>query len=143
VAHIVLSSCRNPAMLLMRHVLISDDDEYMREMLVSWFEHAGYRTAVARDGCELLAVLDLEAREGRLPDLVISDIRMPGMDGLSALSRIQDEFPSLPVVLITAFGDGCMHRRARELGAAAILDKPFCLHELTATIDHLLTEDHG
>jgi CheY-like chemotaxis protein len=137
VAYNMLGSPQN-AMLLRRDVLISDDDECMREMLACWFEGAGYRAAVVQDGRELLAALDSRARLGKLPDVVISDVRMPVMDGLSALSRIQDEFPELPVVMITAFGDGRTHRRARELGAAAVLDKPFDLSELSDMVDQLL-----
>jgi CheY-like chemotaxis protein len=129
------------SMLLMRHVLISDDDDQMRELLANWFQRVGYRTAVARDGVELLALLDRGAQQGSLPDLVISDVRMPGMDGLSALARIQDQFPDVPVVLITSFGDGGTHRRARALGAAAVLDKPFDLRELVDTVETLLTNN--
>jgi CheY-like chemotaxis protein len=130
-------------MLLMRNVLISDDDESMREMLAYWFEHSGYRTSTAANGVELLDCLDRNAASGRLPDLIISDIRMPGMDGLSALSRIHVIYPDVPVVLVTAFGDARTHRRARELGAAAVLDKPFDLRELRATVEQLLSADSG
>ena len=128
-------------MLLMRNVLISDDDESMREMLAYWFEHSGYRTSLASNGVELLERLHCHAASGELPDLVISDIRMPGMDGLSALSRIHHAYPDMPVVLVTAFGDERTHRRARELGAAAVLDKPFDLHQLRATVEQLLSAD--
>ncbi len=126
-------------MLLMRQLVISDDDDQMRELLANWFQRVGYRTAVARDGRELIALLDEIAEQGTLPDLVISDVRMPGMDGLSALARIHARFPEVPVVLITSFGDRTTHRRARELGAAAVLDKPFDLRELVDTVESLLS----
>ena len=72
----------------------------------------------------------LEA-EDRPFDLVVSDVRMPGVDGLSVLEGLSgwDELQNLPMVLITAFGNPHLHELARRFGAVSLLEKPF---EMTA-----------
>src|ERR1700680_2446127 len=56
--------------------------------------------------------------------VILSDINMPGMDGLQLLGEIKRHFPGLPVMMVTAYGDGERRRRAGELGAAEFLTKP-------------------
>jgi CheY-like chemotaxis protein len=60
-------------------------------------------------------------------DLVVSDVRMPGFTAIDVLSAMRPFLTRTPVVLITAFGDPRTHERARLLGAAAVIDKPFDL----------------
>jgi CheY-like chemotaxis protein len=74
------------------------------------------------------------------PELIVilSDINMPGMDGLALLGEIKRRWPELPVVIVTAYGDDERMRRARELGAAAFLSKPVDFDELKRRLAELV-----
>jgi heterodisulfide reductase subunit A len=79
-------------------ILVVDDEEIMRESLKSWLEEDGYSVAAAESG---IAALDmLPAYE---PNLIILDLKMPGMDGMEALKRIRQMDPKLPVIMVTAY----------------------------------------
>ena len=71
--------------------------------------------------------------------LILSDINMPGMDGLTLLGEVKQRFPDLPVMLITAYGDDERRRRANELGAADFLAKPVDFDQLKAQLRQLPT----
>src|SRR5690349_4698016 len=101
-------------------VLLADDDHAMRGMLESALLRAGFEVESASDGAELLARLDAADRDNHPPQLIVSDICMPGLTGLDVLSRVRQRFPAVPVILITAFGDALTHRRARALGAVEV-----------------------
>lgn len=101
------------------HVLIVDDDREMRVSLTHLLERAGYAVAVARDGREALS--ELRRNE---PDVVVSDVRMPGMDGLE-LQRRASELCNVPIVLFSAHGDIPMAVTAIQNGAYSFLEKPF------------------
>ena len=68
---------------------------------------------------------------------VLSDINMPGMDGLELLTEIKQRFPDLPVMLVTAYGDDDRRRRARELGAFEFTTKPVDFDQLKAQLRQL------
>ena len=68
---------------------------------------------------------------------VLSDINMPGMDGLTLLAEIKQRFPDLPVMMITAYGDDERRRRAAEYGAAEFITKPVDFDQLKAQLRQL------
>ena len=70
--------------------------------------------------------------------LILSDINMPGMSGLEMLPKVRAERPSVPVIMITAYGDDATIKRATELGAAGLLAKPIDFGLLRAEIDQRL-----
>lgn len=108
------------------HVLLAEDDVELRELLTLVLENAGYQVCQCSNGEELLARLT----EQQSFSLVISDIRMPGLNGLEALARWRGNIRRIPFICMTAFGDAQTHSEARLLGAAATLDKPFDLDEM-------------
>ena len=69
---------------------------------------------------------------------MLSDINMPGMDGLTLLERVKQRFPDLPVMMVTAYGDDERRRRATELGATEFLTKPVDFDHLKAQLAQLL-----
>lgn len=73
-----------------------------------------------------------------LPDMIISDIRMPGWSGIYVLASLRHSDWSMPVILITAFGDEETHAQAKRLGAASLLDKPFDIEELLHAASSIL-----
>ncbi len=120
-------------------VLIADDDEAMRQMLAVSLRSEGFEVGECQDGTALLDRLRQAKGEDSEPCLVVTDMRMPGVDGLDVLHWLRRWVPGVPVILITAFGDVRTHQRALELGATRVLDKPFDLRELhDAAVDAIL-----
>jgi len=113
-----------------QRLLIVDDEEIQREMLKSILERAGYVVTTAENGFDALAHLE----EGGY-DLVLSDQRMPQMDGLDLLKRIRSTDPDLPVVLMTAYGSVSTAVEAMKRGASDYLTKPFERDELMLVLD--------
>ena len=72
------------------------------------------------------------------PDVVVTDMRMPGLSGLNVLQAVRGLHLRVPVVVITAFGDAGTHEAATTAGAAVVLDKPFAIRDLLAHVNHLL-----
>jgi CheY-like chemotaxis protein len=109
-----------------RRVLVAEDDPDMRRLVAAHLRRAGHRVVEASDGMEILDRIEATVRSaGReLIDVIVSDIDMPGLSGLDLLAALRCTDWTTPVVLITAFGDEETRAEARELGAAAILDKP-------------------
>ena len=115
------------------HLLIVEDDPEMRDLLRKVLEKEGYRISVAGDGREATTSLS------RKPfDLVVTDLLMPDDGGLELLRAIRQTHPTLPVIIITAFGDWGSYSRALELGAAAFISKPLKMAELIAAIQTAL-----
>ena len=102
------------------HILVVDDEPNVRKVLGALLEQAGYVATLAKDGNEALALV-----RARDPDVLISDLKMPGMDGLELLRALQKEFPEIPVVLLTAHGTIEAAVEAMKHGAFDFLTKPF------------------
>ena len=120
-------------------LLVAEDEAEMRNLLAWTLRKAGYDVDVAVDGLELLVKLyqscaAVARGEARRWDLIISDIRMPALDGLDVLEGVASRDALPPVILTTAFGDAATHARAKRLGVAAIFDKPFDIDELVAKV---------
>jgi DNA-binding response OmpR family regulator len=112
------------------HVVIAEDDRDMRRFLVESFEEEGYRVTEAATGAELRRRLSGRLHGDAVPEILISDIRLPGFTGLELLAELRRSDWSLPVILITAFGDEAVHLEGDRLGAAMVLDKPFDVDDL-------------
>ncbi len=103
-----------------RVVHVVEDDEPMRDSLVELLEEAGYRARAYASGEELLA-----RGTAAEPGCVVSDVRMPGIDGLTLLRRLRADGCGLPLILITGHGDVPMAVNAMRAGAFDFLEKPF------------------
>lgn len=108
------------------HVAIVDDDDEMRSMLEDYFRSQDYQVSAFSSAIEALEKL----RPIDPPDVVVSDIRMPKMDGLDFTLRIKNQFPEVCVILITAFGSIETAIEAIRRGAYDYLTKPFKLASL-------------
>jgi DNA-binding response OmpR family regulator len=118
-------------------LLITDDDVDFRETLAEALARKGYRTLMAADGMEALQVLE----HGNI-HLALFDVHMPRLDGLGVLQSIRHRSLQLPCILMTAKLDEGIIARANELGAEAILPKPFSLSALVDSIRRLLDPTH-
>ncbi|HCU24773.1 MAG TPA: hypothetical protein DF383_07130 [Deltaproteobacteria bacterium] len=124
-------------------IVVAEDDEEMRKLLVGCLQKEGYRAMGVRNALELL---DYTGPETALPsnpepDLIISDIRMPGVTGLSFLEGLKSMNSPIPVIIITAFGSPEIHQEALRLGAAAVFDKPFDMDHLKESVKEILGGD--
>lgn len=119
-------------------VLVADDDPDMRAMMSRTLRRAGYDVIEVADGEQLLEVLGDGVLRHAPPDLVVSDIRMPGFSGIEVLAGLRRADWAMPVILITAFGDRQTHEDSRRLGAVTLLDKPFEMTTLLETVRAVL-----
>ena len=119
------------------HLLVVEDDPEMRDLLRKVLEKEGYRVSVAGDGAEALSMLG-----GGGYDLILTDMLMPVKNGLDLLQDVHRSRPTLPVIMVTAFGDWASYSRAVEMGAAAFINKPLRMSELIAAV-HATLARHG
>jgi two-component system response regulator FlrC len=117
-------------------VLVVDDDPGMRDGMALSLKRSGFFTEQARGGEEALRMV----RPGAY-DAVVTDLRMPGMDGLQLTARLKAVDPGLPVLLITAFGSLESAREAMRLGAFDFLSKPFSPEELITALNKALKSE--
>jgi CheY-like chemotaxis protein len=124
----------------MIRILLAEDDASLREVVARVLRMAGYEVIETADGHALLNHLAACSPLGPLPqpELVVSDVRMPGPDGLRVMQQAHTWGQSLPFVLMTAFGGRDFHTTAAECGASAVLQKPFALDELLVTVSSAL-----
>jgi DNA-binding response OmpR family regulator len=116
-------------------VFIAEDDASMREALAAALGASGYETTEARDGANLLELLeDAMSDPGRCPDVIVADVRMPVLSGFGILSALRRAQTNIPVVLITAMRDPSMHTVAVRLGAMGFLQKPFGMEDLLSAV---------
>jgi DNA-binding response OmpR family regulator len=114
-------------------VLIVDDEPRLRQVLTRLMARDGFVCSDASDGASALAALEREP----VP-LVLSDLRMPGMDGLELLRSIRERWPDTAVVMITAVADVEVAVSCLGLGAVDYLTKPFHLEEVRARVQQAL-----
>lgn len=101
-------------------IAIVDDEQDMRESISQWLSLSGYQTKTYASAEEALKEIQPD-----YPGIVISDIKMPGIDGIAFLKRLQKADNALPVIMITGHGDVAMAVEAMQIGAYDFLEKPF------------------
>src|SRR5216110_2169586 len=101
-------------------ILVVDDEAPVREVLTEYFATEGYAVEAATSGLEALSAV----RGGRA-DLVLLDVRMPGLDGVQVLRRIRELDDSVPVIMVTANEDVGLAKETLKLGAFDYVAKPF------------------
>ena len=123
-------------------ILLAEDDPDLRALLASELRKDGYIVEEARTGYDLLELLGNLSLRSEVCDLLITDIRMPGLNGLSIAEALRHGITrgtsGTPIILITAFGDEATHAEAERLGAS-IFDKPFDLDDLRTCIRSLVS----
>ncbi|KPD24047.1 nitrogen regulation protein NR(I) [Idiomarina zobellii] len=121
---------------------IIDDDESIRWVLEKAFANSRYRVRTFSDSATFFSEL-----EQSQPSVVMTDIRMPGDDGLAVLKRLQENYPGMPVVVMTAHSDLDTTVKAFQGGAFEYLPKPFDIDEALTTVDralrHLIENKQG
>jgi two-component system, NtrC family, nitrogen regulation response regulator NtrX len=110
-------------------VMIVDDEESIRETLSGIFEDEGYETVAAASGEE-----GLRAAKESGPDIVLLDIWLSGMDGIETLKELREEYPDLPVIIISGHANIELAVKATRIGAYDILEKPLSMEKVLLTV---------
>ena len=118
----------------MTHILVVDDEPMATDLLARFLSRCGYRVSTAADGVDALTVCDRDK-----PDLVLTDLRMPRMDGLELIRKLRADRESVRIIAMT--GNTLMGGDSDALGAGAeiVLRKPLKLSDLHTHIQELLT----
>ena len=119
----------------MAHILLVDDEESLRGLLRRGLELDGHQVDVAIDGGDGLD--RLRDCNGAF-DLLVSDIRMPGMDGIALAHNAKAEYPAVPILLMTGYAE--QRERAKELESVVedVLAKPFSIGDLRSAVSRIL-----
>ena len=115
-----------------KSILVIDDDALFAKVLAQLLERLGYRVSVASNGTE-----GIERFREQAPDLVITDLILPGKDGLATIAELQQEFGDFKFIAVSGGDLNCLPR-ARRLGARHTFLKPFDTEELLETIEEEL-----
>jgi DNA-binding response OmpR family regulator len=110
-------------------ILVVDDDAELRDLLRDYLVKQGIEVSVLHDAGSLERRLERER-----PDLIVLDLMMPGVDGLTALRKLRASGDDIPVIMLTARADDVDRIVGLELGADDYLGKPFAFHELVARV---------
>lgn len=110
-------------------ILIVDDQYGIRILLNEVFQKEGYRTFQAANGFQAIDIVVNDK-----PDLIVLDMKIPGMDGIEILKRVKQIDKSIKVILMTAYGELDMIQEAKKLGALMHFAKPFDIDELRQAV---------
>jgi DNA-binding response OmpR family regulator len=120
------------------HILVVDDESDVRDLLSKFLTRRGYEVATAGDGETAIEVI----RESH-PDIVLLDIRLPKIDGISVLQRLREESDDVAIITMSGNADEDTARKSLELGAADFITKPFNLPYLeTSLLAKLILLEH-
>ena len=124
----------------MAHILLAEDDGSMCKFLEMALKRAGHMVTAKNNGLEALAVLSDSKTMAKEPpyELLLTDIVMPGMDGIELASRATKICPELKVMFITGFAAVAIGQQASDKNETKILSKPFHLNELVSQVNMLL-----
>jgi len=108
-----------------KSILVVDDQDGVRRLLVETFRDQGFSVDLAANGYEALEKLNDKA-----PDLILLDMKMPGMNGLEVLRQIKQRYPDQAVIMMTAYGELEIVNEAINLGVKECITKPFDINQL-------------
>jgi two-component system NtrC family response regulator/two-component system nitrogen regulation response regulator GlnG len=114
-------------------VLVVDDQSELAQMLAAMIKRDGHEVRVATSGLAAVAAV-----EQRVPDLVLTDLGMPGMSGLDLADALHERWPKLPVALVTGWGPTVDPARTRQSEIVQVLGKPFRMAEVRSLLARIL-----
>ena len=115
-------------------IWVIDDDRAMRWVLEKTFKEEGFDVTSFEEAQSALDELSLDA-----PDVILTDIRMPGIDGLTFLAKVKANYPDLPVIIMTAHSDLESAVSSYQTGAFEYLPKPFDIDEAVALVERAIS----
>lgn len=124
-----------PAHETKKSILLVDDEVHVRDGLSEILQQEGFYVETAGDGKEALSL-----SVNKKFDLMITDIKMPEMDGMQLLDEIQKVNPGIRVIMVTAFGNVQTYLKAMQLGAHEYINKPVKIQELKRVIATIMEQ---
>ncbi|HEX8234463.1 MAG TPA: response regulator [Abditibacteriaceae bacterium] len=118
-------------------ILVVEDDTDLQRMLAFTLTRLGYQVQTATDGLHALNMLQ-EAAPGERAELILTDVQMPGLDGIELLRRVRTDEPDMPVIVMTAFTSNAAIMHALRLHADDFVAKPIEMAELKTALDRAL-----
>lgn len=118
-----------------KKVLIVDDQFGIRILLNEVLQREGYTTFQAANGLQALEIVN-----ENVPDLILLDMKIPGMDGIEILKRVRQNHKDLKVIIMTAYGELDMIQEAMDLGALTHFSKPFDIDDIREVVKKYLFE---
>jgi DNA-binding NtrC family response regulator len=122
----------------MPKILVVDDEKHIRDSCIKLLQRKRFDAEGAASGSEALEKIGKQVY-----DLVLLDIRMPGMDGIEALRRAKEIVPNILVLVLTGHGTIDTANEAMKLGAAGFIRKPIAIEDLAESIDEALKRARG
>jgi len=116
-------------------ILVVDDEESIRNLVVTFLSKLGHSCLTAADGVDAL-----DKMKGNKIDAVITDIKMPNMDGITLTSEILTQYPDLPILVMTAFEQEYSAGIAISAGAREFIKKPFSLDEFAIRLHKMIND---
>jgi len=132
-----MSDRQDPPQGYRPRILVAEDDPDLRRLFGMTLEREGYRVEDDHTGSGLYERLVRLRAEGDPPALILSDVHLPGIDGLRLLECVRSWGWTLPVVMVSGLWDDLLRARARTAGATVVLAKPISMRELSVLIGQL------
>lgn len=122
------------------HVMVVEDDANLLEGVCAVLEISGYRVTTAVDGSDALAQLQHAAARAAMPDLIVSDIMMPNMDGIAFLQSVRQrpDWVNIPFIFLTALSEKADIQKGKQLGVDDYVIKPFEADDLVVAVESRL-----
>jgi CheY-like chemotaxis protein len=117
------------------NILVVDDEELIRNLIVTFLSKLGHSCLTAIDGVDALGKM----KENKI-DVIITDIKMPNMDGITLTSEILIQYPGLPIMVMTAFDEEYSAGIAISAGAREFIKKPFSLEEFSIRLHKMIND---
>ena len=119
-------------------ILVVDDEERLRNLIVTFLSKLGHSCVTAIDGVDALDKI-----KGNKIDAVVTDVKMPNMDGITLTSKISIQYPGLPVMIMTAFDEGDTAGLAITAGARDFIKKPFSFNEFSVRLHKMINDSEA
>jgi len=116
-------------------ILVVDDEELVRKMVVTFLSKLGHSCLTAIDGVDALGKM-----KGNKIDAVVTDIKMPNMDGIGLVSEVLTKYPGIPIMVMTAFEEEYSAGIAISVGAREFIKKPFSLEEFAIRLHKMIND---
>lgn len=124
-----------------KHILVAEDEQHMRHTLSLILKKAGYSVSKAGDGYEALKMI-VDSRNGARPvDLLLTDIQMPGLTGMELIAQLDQLNISLPILVITGYGEEDTVIELKHVAYAEYIEKPFKAETLLESVSRVFEKE--